>query len=76
MVDKYSNSLDTNFSYPPKDDATVVCKIAHKISFLVHKWQFYGGRVATPTNFSIFDSYDSDLNLVMISSMASKGQDF
>ena len=40
---------------------TVVCKIVHKISFLVHEWEFTeggneGGRVATPTSFSIFDS--------------------
>ena len=43
--------------------AEVVCKIIHTISVLVHKWQFYRvrnerGSVATPNNFSIFNSYD------------------
>ena len=38
-------------------------KIVHKITFLVHKWPFpeggnEEGRFATPTSFSIFDSYD------------------
>ena len=36
-----------------------------------------GGRVATPTSFSIFDSYDIksfDLDLVMVYSLASKWQ--
>ena len=38
-----------------------------------------GGGRATPTSIAIFDSYDKkpcDLNLVMISSLASKCQDF
>ena len=34
-----------------------------------------GGREATPTSISIFDFY-GDLNLVIISSLASKYQDF
>ena len=37
--------------------ATVMCKKVHKISFLRLKRQF-SRRQATPTSFSIFDSYD------------------
>ena len=33
-------------------------EIVHKISFLVHESHFSVGRVATPTSFAKFDSYD------------------
>ena len=44
-------------------EVAVVSKKVHKISFLDLKWQFSRGgmregKVATPTSFSIFDSYD------------------
>ena len=50
--------------------ATVVCKIVHKslLNDNFSEGRNKEGRVATPPSFSIFDS--------MISSLASKGQDF
>ena len=39
-------------------ESTVVCKKELKISILRLKKQLSGGQVATPTSFSMFDSYD------------------
>ena len=61
------------------------CKIVHKISFLVHKWQFFrragmreeGLRLPLAFQYLILMIWRAyDLNLVMISSLASQGQDF
>ena len=42
------------------DLATVVCKKVHKISFLVHKWQFFGGQECHSHSHSLFQNRKED----------------